>query len=126
MSAKLPGAKLQEFFGDKESFPLFIDNFTALVDSNHHLPDVEKFSYLRGVDKVDIINHYPLTSENYKFALEKLKKVYRDTTIIASKHLNALLDIGKKRKPSNNKELEECYNFLETKLTCLEVLIFYT
>ena len=30
--------------------------------------------------------------------------------------------MGKKRKPSNNKELEKFYNFLETKLTCLDAL----
>ena len=122
LAAKLPDATLQEFHGDEESFPSFIDNFSALVDSNPYLPDVEKFSYLRGVVKVDVINHFPLTAENYKFALDKLKRVYGDENLIATKHLNALLDMSKRKKPANNKELQEFYNFLETKLTCLEAL----
>jgi hypothetical protein len=122
IAAKLPDCTLREFHGDEESFPSFIDNFTALVHNNPYLPDVEKFSYLRGVVKVDVINHYPLTGEHYKLALEKLKRVYGDKTLIATKHLNALLDMNKRKKPENNKELEEFYHFLETKITCLEAL----
>ena len=52
LAAKLPEAKLQEFIGDEESFPSFLDNFTALVDSNPLLPHVENFAYLRGCVKV--------------------------------------------------------------------------
>ena len=122
VSAKLPDATLQEFSGDEEKFPSFIDNFTALVDSNPHLSDIEKFGYLRGVVKVDVINHYPMTAANYKSALEKLKRVYGDKDLIATKHLNALLDMSKRKKPSNNIELQDFHNFLETKLTCLEAL----
>ena len=122
VSAKLPDATLREFHGDEEDFPSFMDNFKALVDNNPNLPDVEKFSYLRGVVKVDVINHYPLTADHYKIALEKLQKVYGDKTLIATKHLNSLLDMDKRRKPANNKELEEFYHFLETKITCLDAL----
>ena len=110
VSAKLPDATLREFHGDEEDFPSFMDNFKALVDNNPNLPDVEKFSYLRGVVKVDVINHYPLTADHYKIALDKLQKVYGDKTLIATKHLNSLLDMNKRRKPANNKELEEFYH----------------
>ena len=122
IAAKLPDAKLKEFHGVEEEFPSFIDNFTALVHNNPYLPDVEKFSYLRGIVKVDVINHFPLTAEFYQVALDKLKKVYGDTTLIVTKHLNSLLDMNKRKKPTNNKELEEFYHFLETKITCLETL----
>ena len=60
-SIKLPDIKLQEFHGDEEMFPSFIDQFTAIIDSNPDLTDVEKFSYLRGAAKVDIIQHFPMT-----------------------------------------------------------------
>ena len=122
LSAKLPDAKLQEFHGDEESFPSFLDNFNALVDSNKLLPDVEKFAYLRSCVKVDVINHFPLTANNYKPALEKLKRTYGDTGLIASKHQNALLDMSKRKKPTNITELQDFFNFLETKMTCLEAL----
>lgn len=122
LAAKLPEAKLQEFLGDEESFPSFLDNFTALVDSNPLLPEVEKFAYLRGCVKVDVINHFPLIASNYKPALEKLKRTYGDTNLIATKHLNSLLDMPKRKKPTNLEELQEFFNFIETKMTCLEAI----
>lgn len=122
LSAKLPEAKLQEFHGDEESFPSFLDNFNALVDSNPQLPAVEKFAYLRGCVKVDVINHFPLTADNYKPALEKLKRTYGDVSLIATKHQNALLDMSKRKKPTTPNELLEFFNFIETKITCLEAL----
>ena len=104
-SIKLPDIKLQEFYGDEEMFPSFIDQFTAIIDSNPDLTDVEKFSYLRGAAKVDIIQYFPMTQQNYKPALDRLKQEYGDADMIAKKHLNSLLDLSKRRKPSNNKEL---------------------
>ena len=78
VSTKLPDATLQEFTGDEEKFPSFIDQFTALVDSNQQLSEVEKFWYLKGAAKVDVIQHYPLTANNYRMALKKLKEEYGD------------------------------------------------
>ena len=122
VAVKLPDAKLQEFHGDDESFPSFIDNFTALVDDNPNITDVEKFGYLRGVCKLDIVQHCPMTGANYKAALHRLKNEYGDEELIATKHLNALIDMNKSKKPSNNTELQDFFNFLETKLACLEAL----
>ena len=122
VSAKLPDATLQKFHGEEESFPSFIDQFNALVHSNPQLTDVEKFGYLKGAAKVDVIQHYPLTENNYKAALQKLKEEYGDEELIAKKHLNALLDMSKRKKPSDSKELQDFYNFLESKLACLEAL----
>ena len=122
VSVKLPDATLQEFHGDEETFPSFIDQFNALVDNNKHLTGIEKFGYLKGAAKVEVIQHYPLTEGNYKAALQKLKEEYGDEDLIAKKHLNSLLDMSKRKKPSDNKELQEFYNFLETKFACLEAL----
>ena len=122
ISVKLPDVTLPEFHGDEESFPSFIDQFNALIHNNPHLTDIEKFGYLRGAVKVDIIKYFPLTAQNYQVALNKLKEEYGDESLIASKHRNALLDMSKRKPPSNNTELQEFYNFLHTKLTCLEAL----
>ena len=122
VSVKLPDATLQEFHGDEEKFPSFIDQFNALVDNNKHLTDIEKFGYLKGAAKVEVIQHYPLTEGNYKAALQKLKEEYGDEDLITKKHLNSLLDMSKRKKPSDNKELQEFCSFLETKFACLEAL----
>ena len=121
-AVKLPDIKLLEFNGEEEQFPSFIDQFTAIIDNNPQLTDVEKFGYLRGAAKVDIIQYFPMTEENYKPALARLKQEYGDNDMIAKKHLNALLDLSKRKKPTNNKELQELYTFIECKLACLEAL----
>ena len=120
IAVKLPDAKLPEFSGEYEKFPSFIDSFTALVHNNPNITDIEKFGYLRGVCKLDIIQHTPMTSANYKIAINRLKEEYGDTDLIAAKHRNALLDKNKRKKPSNLEELQEFFNYLETKMTCLD------
>ena len=84
-SVKLPDIKLLEFNGEEEQFPMFIDQFTAIIDNNPQLTDVEKFGYLRGAAKVDIIQYFPMTKENYKPALARLKQEYGDNDMIAKK-----------------------------------------
>ena len=122
VSVKLPDVTLPEFHGDEETFPSFLDQFTALIDKNPNLSEVEKFGYLKGAVKVDVIKYYPLTASNYKVALNKLKEEYGDESLIANKLRNSLLDMSKRKPPSNNQELQEFYSFLEAKLTCLEAL----
>ena len=122
MAVKLPDAKIPDFDGNYENFQSFIESFTALVDNNTSISDVEKFGYLRGVCKLDIVQHCSLTSDNYKISLKRLKEEYGDTDLIAKKHLNALLNMNKRKKPTNHEELQEFYNFLYTKMACLEAL----
>ena len=124
---KLPQVELTEFNGedDEEEFPAFIDMFTALIDDNKDLPDVEKFHYLRkatttGKRANRLVNAYPLCEKNYKIALQKLKEEFGDKRRLVSKHFNALLDY--KVTCHNWKDLQEFYDFIETKLRCLEVL----
>ena len=121
-AVKLPDVKLQDFDGKEENFPSFIDQFNALIHNNRNLTNIEKFGYLRGAAKVDVIQHFPLTEQNYIPALTRLKEEFGDEEFIAKKHQNALLDMGKRKKPSNDRELQQFYNFIESKLACLEAL----
>ena len=84
-AVKLPDIKLLEFNGEEEQFPSFIDQFTAIIDNNPQLTDIEKFGYLRGAAKVDIIQYFPMTEENYKPALARLKQEYGDNDMITLK-----------------------------------------
>ena len=122
VAVKLPDVTLPEFLGDEESFPSFMDQFNALIDKNPNLTPVEKFGYLRGAVKVDIIKYFPLTAENYPAALKRLKEEYGDEDLIAKKHMHSLLDMSKRKSPTSNKELQDFYNFLKSKLACLEAL----
>ena len=122
VSVKLPDVTLQEFDGNEENFPAFIDQFNALIHNNAHLSNIEKFGYLKGAAKVSVIQYFPLTEQNYLPALNRLKEEYGDEDFIAKKHMKALLDMNKRRKPSDDVELQEFYNFVECKLACLEAL----
>ena len=121
-AVKLPDVTLPEFFGDEESFPSFMDQFKALIHTNPNLSEIEKFGYLRGSVKVDIIKHFPFTAQNYNVALKRLQEEYGDEDIIAKKHMHSLMDMSKRKSPTTNKEIQEFYNFLESKLGCLEAL----
>ena len=81
MAVRLPDAIIPEFDGKYENFQSFIDIFTALVDDNPNISDVEKFGYLRGVCKLTIVQHCPMTSANYKKALVRLKKQFGNTDL---------------------------------------------
>ena len=45
---------------------------------------------MRGAAKVDIIQHFPMTQQNYKSALERLKQEYGDANMIAKKTFKCL------------------------------------
>ena len=122
---KLPLVELTEFNGedDQAEFPAFIDMFTALIDTNKDLQDVEKFHYLRKATTKRagrLMNAYPLSDQNYQIALDKLKEEYGDERRLISKHFNALLDY--KTTCHNWKDLQDFHDFVETKLKCLEAL----
>ena len=122
---KLPQVELTEFNGedDQEEFPAFIDMFTALIDSNKDLQDIEKFHYLRKSTTKRagrLMNAFPLCDQNYKIALDKLKEEYGDERKLISKHFNGLLDY--KTTCHNWKDLQDFHDFVETKLKCLEAL----
>ena len=105
MAVKLPDAKIPDFDGNYENFQSFIESFTALVDNNTSISDVEKFGYLRGVCKLDIVQHCSLTGDNYKTALKRLKEEYGDTDLIAKKYLNALLSMNKTKKGDKSRRI---------------------
>ena len=122
---KLPQVQLTEFSGedDEEEFNAFIDMFTALIDNNNDLQDVEKFHYLRKATTKRagrLMNAYPLSDQNYKIALKTLKEEYGDKRKLVSKHFNALLDY--KITCYNWKDLQDFHDFVDAKLKCLEVL----
>ena len=122
---KLPQVELTEFNGedDQSEFPAFIDMFSALIDNNKELTDVEKFHYLRKATTRragKLMNAYPLCDLNYKIALQRLKDEYGDRRKLISSHFNALLDY--KNTCHNWRDLQEFYDFIETKIRCLEVL----
>ena len=93
---KLPTIELPCFDGNYENWHALEDYFLAFVAKNDSLSDVEKLCYLCSEleDPVwDLIKPLDTTSENYKIALNLVKKRFNHYRKIVYSHINALLAI---------------------------------
>lgn len=91
---KLPNLNTPSFSGKYEDWKSFIDLFTALIDDSTQLTNVQKFLYLKGAlsnEALNLVNDLPLTNDNYKAALELLKKRYDNNLVIINTHIKGLL-----------------------------------
>ena len=71
MHINLPKINIKSFGGDPLEWLTFWDSFSAAIDKNLELSDVEKMNYLNGMLKGDAaraISGLPLTEENYRKA----------------------------------------------------------
>ena len=72
MHINLPKMNIKSFGGDPLEWLTFWDSFSAAIDKNLELSDVEKMNYLNGMLKgeaVRAISGLPLTEENYRKAI---------------------------------------------------------
>ena len=77
MHINLPKINIKSFGGDRLEWLTFWDSFSAAIDKNLELSNVEKRNYLNGMLKGEAaraISGLPLTEENYKKAIELLKE----------------------------------------------------
>ena len=68
---KLPKFNLTSFNGDPLKWTIFIEKFTAAVDSQDSLTAIEKFAYLKGQlerPTADCIQGFSLSSKSYEEA----------------------------------------------------------
>lgn len=97
-SVKLPSITVPSFSGDIFNFVSFFDTFTAVVDSNEELSDVEKLFYLkqslRG-SAAECVNGMQMTAGNYQIAIENLKSRYDNKKLQILAHLDALFNCNK-------------------------------
>lgn len=74
----------------------FIDLFTAIIDNNKSISNVQILHYLRTFltnDILSIILNLPLENESYKKALELLKRRFENQARLISHHVNIILDL---------------------------------
>ena len=77
MDAKLTKIQIPKFNSKPIEWQSFWDQFSAAVDSKTNIPDVVKFSYLKGVLSKDVQESIPgllTTNENYSIALKILRE----------------------------------------------------
>lgn len=96
-TSKLPHIDVPVFSGkDFTKYIPFIDLFTAVIDNNKVLSDVQKLFYLRKYltdEALGVIVNLPLVNESYKLALELLRKRYDNKSRLIFNHINILLQM---------------------------------
>ena len=126
---KLPDLQIEKFSGDLEKYQEFIDAFTATIDHNPKLEDVDKFRYLRmylddsqeGDGPKSLIAGFTTTSGNYKEALKLIKETYGKRERIIMTHVSKLLNL-EVRENLDKSSLRILFNKVKTHVRQLEVL----
>lgn len=101
-SSKLPHLDIPIFNGrDYTKYTSFMDLFTAVIDNNTTLSDVQKLFYLRKFlteDALAVIVNLPLVNPSYKEALILLKKRFDNKSRLISNHINVILELPSMQK----------------------------
>ena len=99
MHINLPKINIKSFGGDPLQWLTFWDSFSAAIDKNHGLSDIEKMNYLNGL---------PLTEENYKKAIALLKERFGKPQILTNAYMESLSKID--APPADTKNLRTFYD----------------
>ncbi|CAA9997912.1 unnamed protein product [Nesidiocoris tenuis] len=101
----LPPIKLPTFSGNYNDWLPFYDMFTAIVDANMNIPNIQKLHYLKSSligEAASIINSVQLISSNYEVALKLLTDRYHNKNVIVKRHIKDLCDLPKIQQKSQS------------------------
>ncbi|XP_055605306.1 uncharacterized protein LOC129753513 [Uranotaenia lowii] len=90
---KLPELKLPTFSGRLQDWITFRDTFSSMIHNNHHLSDIDKFTYLRTSltgDALVEISSIELTSANYSIAWQALHNSFENKKLLVKSYLDVL------------------------------------
>ncbi|KAL0822355.1 hypothetical protein ABMA28_004450 [Loxostege sticticalis] len=122
---QLPALSLPIFQGQLTEWNAFYDLFNSLVHNNENLSDVERFRYLllslRG-EPYNLIKSIPITEANYINALQVLLNRYENKRIIATKHLDKIIDVQPMNENNPQNSLRNILNVYHENLTALKSL----
>ena len=95
-TVKLPKFVIKKFGGNHSEYQLLWDSFDATNNSNESLNGIEKLDYLRLYMEgptAATITGLALTKENYKIAVDLLRRRYGNKQVIISSHMDSLLKL---------------------------------
>ena len=119
----LPKINIKSLEGDPLEWLTFWDNFSAAIDKNLELSDIEKMNYLNGMLKGEAaraISGLPLTGENYRKATELLKERFGKTQNLTNAYMESLSKIH--APSSGTKNLREFHDLCEANIRGLGTL----
>ena len=119
----LPKINIKSFEGDPLEWLTFWDSFSAAIDKNLELSDVEKMNYLNGMLKGETartISGLPLTEENYRKGTELLKERFGKKQNLTNAYMESLSKIH--GPSSDTKNLREFHDICNANIRGLEML----
>lgn len=93
---KLPRLSLPTFAGDYKEWNSFSDLFNCAVNNNTQLTNVQKLQYLKSVvrgEALQLIQHFNITSDNYKEAWDKLESRFNKKKHIVYHHIKNFMEL---------------------------------
>ena len=105
LRTKLPDVTIKPFDGNMEDWPTFWDLYSSSIHDRDDMPDIAKFTYLRGLlrgEAEKAIKGYKTTAANYVNAVETLKKRFGDNEATKNMLIEQLIAV----KPTENSNLE--------------------
>ena len=120
---KLPKLPLLTFNGDPTEWAPFWESFESTIDNNANLADIDKFKYLQRSltgDAAQTITGLPISSENYKVAIELLTKRFGNRQIIISRHIECLMALSKVTKENDLRGMRQLYDRTESAVRSLK------
>ena len=120
---KLPKLILPKFTGDPTKWTTFWDSFSSAIHANDELNEVDKFQYLKSLLEgcaAETISGLPLSSSNYKHAVDLLTKRFGSKQVIISKHIEMLMQLPKIIESSDLKQLRQLLDKTESAVRSLQ------
>ena len=124
VNCKLPDLELPVFKGQPLKWRGFWDQFEVAIDRNDSLSDINKFNYLKRFvtgEALSSISGLALTSDNYKEAVDILKKRYGNPQVLITAYMETLLKLSKV-KGKDVSGLRKLFNEVENCLRSLRSL----
>ena len=125
IDAKLPEIEIPKVNGKPIEWQSFWDQFSAAVDSKTNIPDVVKFSYLKGVLSNDVqesIRGLLITNENYSIALKILQEHYANKQVLIISYIESFVKLQPITSIKNVSGLRAMYDLVEGNLRNLSNL----
>ena len=103
----------------------FWDQFSVAVDSKTNIPNVVKFSYLKGVLSKDVqesIRVLLITNENYGIALKILRERYANKQVLISSYIESFVKVQPITSMKNVSWLRAMYDLIDRNVRNLSSL----
>ena len=109
---KVPKFEIKPFSGNPVEWKTFNESFTAAVDKNISISNIEKMGYLMGFLKdnaLTAIKGLLVTDKNYDVALKMLEEWSGDSQLLIHKHMAALVSLDSISSIFDLKKIEKSF-----------------